>query len=91
MAESERRSSVNMERHLQTVLISIITGAIVFAANYIYNDNKLKGVQQTQLEVLTTQVIELRADVRAMQNGFVRRDELDELKDRVKDLERRKP
>lgn len=91
MAEIERRTDVNVERHLQTVLISIITGAIVFAANYIYNDNKQKGVQQTQLEVLTTQVIELRADVRAFQSNFVRREEYNELKERIRELERRKP
>ena len=52
-----------MERHIQTILIALITGAIIFAANYIYSDNSQKASQATQLELLTSQVIELRADV----------------------------
>lgn len=86
----ERRTSANIERHLQTVLISIITGAIVFAANYVYNDNRQKAVAQTQLEVLTVQVIEMRADLRAMQSSYVRRDEIKELEARVRALEVRR-
>jgi hypothetical protein len=78
-----------MERHIQTVLISIVTGAIVFAANYFYNDNRSKAVAQTQLEVLTSQVIEMRADLRAMQHSYVRRDEYKELEVRVRDIERK--
>lgn len=85
----ERRSSANMERHIQTVLISVITGALMFAANYFYNDNRSKAVQQTQLEVLTAQVIEMRADFRAMQNSYVKREEMKELESRLRLLEAR--
>lgn len=86
---TERRSSANMERHIQTILISVITGALMFAANYFYNDNRSKAVQQTQLEVLTAQVIEMRADLRSMQNTYVRREELKEMELRMRDVERR--
>lgn len=76
-----------MERHVQTILISLITGAILFAANYFYNDNRSKAVQQTQLEVLTAQVIEMRADLRSMQNTYVKRDEYRDLETRVRSIE----
>lgn len=79
----DRRSSANMERHFQTILISIITGAIIFAANYFYTDNRGKAVQQTQLEVLTAQVIEMRADLRSLQTNYVRREELREVENRL--------
>jgi predicted mannosyl-3-phosphoglycerate phosphatase (HAD superfamily) len=78
-----------MERHFQTILISIITGAIIFAANYFYNDNRGKAVQQTQLEVLTAQVIEMRADLRALQTNYVKREELKDIDARIRELERR--
>lgn len=86
---SERRSAANMERHFQTVLISIVTGSIIFSANYFYTDNRSKAVQQTQLEVLTVQVIEMRADLRALQTNYVKRDEIKELEARVRELEQR--
>ena len=83
----ERRSAANMERHVHTILISLITGAILFAANYFYNDNRSKAVQQTQLEVLTAQVIEMRADLRSMQNTYVKREEYRDLETRVRSIE----
>lgn len=76
-----------MERHVHTILISLITGAILFAANYFYNDNRSKAVQQTQLEVLTAQVIEMRADLRSMQNTYVKREEYRDLETRVRSIE----
>lgn len=79
-----------LERHVQTILISIITGSIVFAANYVYSDSKDKAVAQTQLQVLTSQVIEMRAEVRALQGSYVRREEIKELELRLRQLERQK-
>ena len=72
---------------MQTILISIVTGAILFAANYFYNDNRSKAIQQTQLEVLTSQVIEMRGDLRSMQNTYVKRDEYRDLETRVRSIE----
>ncbi len=83
----ERRSSANMERHIQTILISVITGALMFAANYFYNDNRSKAIQQTQLEVLTGQVMEMRADLRSLQTNYAKHAELKELEARVRVLE----
>lgn len=84
----ERRSHANLERHLQTVLISVCTGALFFAANYVYTDNHAKAVQKTQLEVLTGQVMEMRAELKSLQNNYVRREELKEIELRVRAIEK---
>ena len=81
-------SSSRLESHVQTILISIITAALVFAATYFYNDNKDKALNKSQLEVLTVQVFEMRADVKSLQLNVVRPDELRDLQRRVLDLER---
>lgn len=78
------------EQHLQTVLISVITGALVFAANYFYTDNREKAGTKTQLDILTNQVVEMRADIRALRDTYVKRDELKELEQRVRDIEMRR-
>lgn len=86
----ERRKVGTIERHVQTILISIITGAILFVANYVFNDSKEKAVQGTQLEVLTRQVIEMRADIRSLQTDYASRTEVRALDERVRKLENRK-
>lgn len=85
----ERRSAVNLERHIQTIMIAVITGALFFAANYVYSDNRAKAVQQTQLEVLTSQVFEMRADLRSLQTNYVKKEELRELDSRIRELEKK--
>lgn len=84
----ERKPAVNFERHVQTILISIVTGGLIFAITYFYNDNKDKAVSKSQLEVLTVQVFEMRADVKSLQLNVVRPDEVRDLQRRVLDLER---
>lgn len=86
----ERRKVGTVERHVQTILISIITGAILFVANYVFTDSKEKAVQGTQLEVLTRQVIEMRADIRSLQTDYASRTEMRALDERVRKLENRK-
>lgn len=85
---TESRASA-IERHIQTILITVITAALIFAANYFYSDNRQKAVAQTQLEVLTAQVIEMRADLRALQNNYMKREDYKELDLRLRDIERR--
>lgn len=70
---SERRNGA-MERHIQTVLISIVVGAITYAATYFFNDKADKAVLGAQMTVVVQQVAELRADVRAMNSTFVTKD-----------------
>ena len=61
----------------------------MFSANYFYTDNQSKAVQKTQLEMLTGQVIEMRADLRSLQTNYVKREEYKELELRMRDMERR--
>lgn len=81
-------STSRLASYIQTILISIITAALVFAATYFYNDNKEKALSKSQLEVLTVQVFEMRADVKSLQLNVVRPGEVRDLQHRVLDLER---
>lgn len=80
-----RRSLI--EQHIQTILIAVITGALFFAANYMFSDNEARGVQQGQLRVLTDQIIEMRGELRSLQNNYVRREEFKELETRLRSVE----
>lgn len=86
---ADRRVTGKLEQHIQTVLISIATGALLFAANYFYNDNREKAVSKSQIELLTVQVIEMRGDIKTLQINYVRPQEVQDLQRRVLDLERK--
>lgn len=85
--EGERRAGINLERHVQTVMIAITTGAIMFAGSYIFDDTGSRAAQETQLRLLTAQVIEMRAELRAMEKSLVRRDEFIDHETRLRGVE----
>lgn len=72
---------------MQTVLISLVTGGIMFSAGYFFTDKADKAATRVQLENLVIQVNELRADIRAMQQSFVRRDEFVDHEARIRKVE----
>jgi len=86
----DRRAAGALERHIQTILIAVVTGAIMYSASYIYNSNRGAAVQQTQLEVLTAQVIEMRADLKALQFNYVKHSDFKDLEARVRALEQQR-
>ncbi len=83
----DRRMLSNLERHFTTFLVTIITGAILFSANYLFTDNRDKALSSSKLETLTNQVIELRADIKAMQSNYIRREEFQRQEERIRELE----
>lgn len=78
-----------MERHIQTIMIALITGSIVFAATYFFNDNSSKAVLVNQLNQLSTQLQELRGDVRNMQNQLVPKEQYNDHEIRLRALEKK--
>jgi hypothetical protein len=94
---STERRSVPWEQHFQTILITLITGALIFAANYFYTDNRAKADFEAkavstgnQLQALTKEVYEMRGDLRTLQLNYARREEMKELEIRVRALEIRR-
>lgn len=88
MTSPESKGS-NIERHLQTILISIITGAIFFSASYFFNDKSDKAVLSTQLAALTSQVVDMRAELRSMQAVYGTKDVDADHEARLRILERK--
>jgi len=76
-------------KHLETILTAILTATIVFTADYIYTDNKQKAVLTVQLEALTKQVLEMRADIRSLQIDYAKAGDVIKLEERVRAIERK--
>ena len=74
-----------LERHVQTVLVSIITGGILFTAAFTFNTHADMRLVTARLEDLSTQVTELKADIKNGQS--VLNNKLADLEGRVLILE----
>lgn len=78
-----------IEKHIQTILVSLITGAIVFASSYVFNDKSDKAVLASQLQTISAQVAELRSEVRASSVSFATKDSHIDHENRIRTLERK--
>jgi hypothetical protein len=84
----DRSTAGTMERHLQTILITFITGSVIFAANYFFTDKESKAVLLTNLTHLTSQVHEMRSDIRTMRAEQASKAQVDDIESRLRALER---
>lgn len=85
----DRRHTGAMERHLQTVLISLVVGAITYSAAYFFNDKADKAVLASELRALTNQVAEMRGEVSSMRGAFASQKNVDDHEARIREIERR--
>ena len=77
-----------LTKHVQTILVTLATGGILFAASYIYNDAQAKATQTAQLNLVIAQVIEMRAEIKDLQAAQATKVDLKELEARLRVLER---
>jgi hypothetical protein len=81
-----------LQKHATTAIASFFTGAIVFLAQYFFQDrvDKASGaVLQEQMTQLTSQVIELRADIKALRDNYVSKEDFRDHEQRIRALELR--
>lgn len=67
--DSETKGS--LERHAQTILIALITGALAFTANFVYSSNESLGKIQLQVDYLSKSMIKLEAKIEEMSSRYV--------------------
>lgn len=89
MPPTPERRRVPWEQHFQSIAITFIVAAVFFAIAYFYNDNKEKGQNEFRIKFVTDQVIDMRSDIRALQNSYARREEVEKLEERLRSVERR--
>lgn len=79
-----------IERHAQTILISVITAAILFSATFIYNSNASLTVLTTRVEYMTKAISKLEAKLDEMNNNYVQKEDFNDLEKRVRVLEQKR-
>ncbi len=86
---TERKSSL-IERHLQSVLLALITAALLYSGSFVVQAREDAVRTSSQLSALTSEVAGLRAQLAVMQGSYVQRDDWKDHESRLRHLEGRK-
>jgi hypothetical protein len=84
---SRRKGSI-IEQHAQSVLLAIITAALIYSGTFVVQAREDSVRSASQLAALTTEVAALRAQLAVMQANYVGRDEFRDHETRLRHLER---
>lgn len=76
-----------IERHVQTILVSLVTMAVGYLVSDQISSGKVAAATNTQMEFLTRQVVELRADIKSLQVTYVRAEQFNDHEVRLRQLE----
>lgn len=90
MATAPSQFSAGLERHIQTIALFVITSVLAFTANTLWQQRTDNAVVSEQLKTLSQQIVELRADVKAMQGNYVTREDYRDHEGRIRALEMKK-
>lgn len=85
----ERKGSL-IERHIQSVLLALITAALLYSGSFVVQAREDAVRTAAQLTALTTEVSGLRAQLAVMQGSYVQRDDWKDHESRLRHLEGRK-
>lgn len=86
--EATRRKGSIIEQHAQSVLLAIITAALIYSGTFVVQAREDSVRSAAQLAALTTEVAALRAQLAVMQANYVGRDDFRDHETRLRHLER---
>lgn len=88
--KKEERDAGVLERHAQTILISIITAAILFSASFMYTSNSSVTSMATRVEFMSAAINKLESKIDMMNTNYAKREDLEKMDERVRTLEKGK-
>jgi hypothetical protein len=83
--QSEQKSA--LERHIQTVLVTLITAGIAWIVSDRLTSDKAIQAAALKLEYVSEQIASLRAEIRLLQNNYVRQEQFADHEERMRKLE----
>lgn len=85
-ADAIRRFTL-WEMHGQTIMLGVITAALLFTARTLYDSNAVQSSLLARIDALSTQVARLEGALSQMQSQYVTRPEFTDLQARTIRLE----
>jgi sensor domain CHASE-containing protein len=84
--DSAKRSVI--EQHAQSVLLAVITAAVIFSGTFVVQAREDSVRVATQLAAMANEISALRAQLASMQSNYVGRDDFRDHEARLRNLER---
>lgn len=82
---AEQKSA--LERHVQTILVTLITAGIAWIVTDRLSADKTIQAASLKLEYVSEQISSLRAEIRLLQNNYVRQEQFADHEERIRKLE----
>lgn len=77
-----------LEQHAQSVLLAVITAAVLFSGGFVMQVREDSVRISTQLALLTAEMTALRAQLAVMQSNYIGRDDFRDHEARIRQLEK---
>lgn len=90
MSEDQQPKRNLIEQHFQSVLLAIITAALIYSGTFVVQAREDAVRTASQLAALTSEVAGLRSQIGVMQGNYVQRDDYRDHEARLRHLEGRK-
>lgn len=87
MSESEEKVPSLLEKHVVTILVSLITIGIGYMVSEQVSNTRATEVTKIQMNFLIEQVTQLRSDVRKLELNYVRVEQFIDHETRLRSLE----
>lgn len=88
--DATKEKVATWERHWQTILLAVITAALMFTGKFMWEVNSQLSTIVAENKALTLTIAELKGAITAMQNNYMTRNEFSPYADRIKNLEDRR-
>jgi len=79
--------SGGLEKHVQTIGVSLITAAILFTAGFTYNTSQANAEMAVELKYMRIQLTDMKTKLEEMNNTYVKREEFMDHEGRIRRLE----
>lgn len=89
-ADEQQPKRSLIEQHFQSVLLAIITAALIYSGTFVVQAREDAVRTASQLVALTNEVAGLRNQIGVMQGNYVQRDDYRDHEARLRHLEGRK-
>jgi len=87
-AAPEKAKRSILEQHAQSVLLAVITAAVLFSGSFVVQVREDSVRIATQLTLLTGEVAALRAQLAVLQSNYIGRDDFRDHEGRIRELEK---
>lgn len=77
----------SLDKHVQTICVSLITAAILFMAGFTYNTSQANAQLAVEMKYVSAQLTDMKVKLEEMNSTYVKRTDFNDHESRIRKLE----